>query len=98
MNEMLPDFKANAYHSFSPRGGFCSLLSGKFMPGGSREGRKTVSPGKNAFSVNSPGGTRQQPDSARKERVWNDLVTVYSPQPPSLYPQERQDLHLPSWT
>ena len=58
MNEMLPDFKANAYHSFSP----------------------------------------QQPDSARKERVWNDLVTVYSPQPPSLYPQERQDLHLPSWT
>lgn len=98
MNEMLPDFKANAYHSFSPRGGFCSLLSGKFMRGGGREDRKIVSPGKNTFSVNSPGGTRQQPDSARKERVWNDLVTVYSPQPPSLYPQERQDLHLPSWT
>jgi len=51
MNEMLPDFKANAYHSFSPRGGFCSLLSGKFMRGGGREGRKTVFPGKNAFSV-----------------------------------------------
>lgn len=65
---------------------------------GGREDRKIVSPGKNTFSVNSPGGTRQQPDSARKERVWNDLVTVYSPQPPSLYPQERQDLHLPSWT
>ena len=26
MNEMLPDFKANAYHSFSPRGGFRSLF------------------------------------------------------------------------
>ena len=54
------------------------------MLDGGREDRKIVSPGKNTFSVNSPGGTRQQPDSARKERVWNDLVTVYSPQPPSL--------------
>jgi len=68
------------------------------MLDGGREERKIVSPGKNAFSVNSPGGIRLLPDSAWKERVWNDLVTVYSPQPPSLYPQERQDLHLPSWT
>ena len=68
------------------------------MLDGGREGRKIVSPGKNTFSVNSPGGSRHLRDSARIVRVWNDLVTVYSPQPPSLYPQERQDLHLPSWT
>ena len=35
------------------------------MLDGGREDRKIVSPGKNTFSVNSPGGIRLLPGSAR---------------------------------